>query len=197
MSSPISQVVAERMRQFEQVGSKNSCAIFNEMCFCILTANYQAKRAIMIQQSLGDGFEKLPRHRLAKRLKELGHRFPNARSAYIVDARSHRGGLARRLRSFNSESEVRDWVVDNVKGLGLKEASHFLRNVGFKELAIIDFHIVDVLVEYAIIKRPKYLSKRAYSDIEGKLRVLAKKCGISVAELDLYLWYMETGQVLK
>ena len=91
---------------------------------------------------------------------------------------------------------MREWLVKNVKGLGMKEASHFLRNIGFKDLAIIDFHIVDILVENKIINKPKNLNKE-YIKIEEKLRGIAKKVKLSLAELDLYLWYMETGKVLK
>ena len=95
------------------------------------------------------------------------------------------------------EFEIREWIVKNVKGLGYKEASHFLRNIGYKNLAIIDFHIIDVLVKNKIIKRPKTLTKKKYLEIENKLRTIAKKAKMTLAELDLYLWYMETRKVLK
>ena len=79
----------------------------------------------------------------------------------------------------------------------MKEASHFLRNVGFEDYAIIDFHIIDILEKYGLIEKPKTMTKNKYLEIEDILKKLAKKVNLSLAELDLYLWYKETGKVLK
>ena len=92
---------------------------------------------------------------------------------------------------------IREWLVNNIKGIGYKEASHFLRNIGFDDYAIIDFHIIDILTRYKIIEKPKYLSKKKYLEIEEILRKIAKQTNLTLAELDLYLWYMETGKILK
>ena len=78
----------------------------------------------------------------------------------------------------------------------MKEASHFLRNIGY-DIAIIDFHIIDILKMNGIIKKSVKLDKNNYMEIENKLRNLAKSAKLTMAELDLYLWYMETGKVLK
>ena len=192
----VGKLVEKRMREFEANGRRRGCGVFNEMCFCILTANYTAERAIMIQKCVGDGFTSMSEKRLAATLKKLGHRFPNARAGYIVEARKHEP-LTKTIKSFDDEMELRLWFVDNVKGLGMKEASHFLRNIGFKNLAIIDFHIVDILVRNALIERPKMLSKKRYLEVEQVLRSLADKLAMNLAELDLYLWYLETGKILK
>ena len=79
----------------------------------------------------------------------------------------------------------------------MKEASHFLRNIGFSNYAIIDFHIIDLLVKEKLITRPKTLTPKRYLEIESILETLAKKTKLSLGELDLYLWYMETGKILK
>ena len=84
-----------------------------------------------------------------------------------------------------------------MKGLGWKEASHFLRNIGFRDYAIVDYHIADVLERHGMIKKPKSMTKAAYLGIEGVLRAFARRMEMSLAELDLYLWYLETGEVLK
>jgi len=93
--------------------------------------------------------------------------------------------------------ERRAWLVDNIKGLGYKEASHFLRNIGFDDYAIIDFHILDLLERYRLIKKPKTLTTKQYRKIEHVLQKLATKTNLTLAELDLYLWYLETGKILK
>lgn len=81
----------------------------------------------------------------------------------------------------------------------MKEASHFLRNIGFKNYAVIDFHIVDVLVKNDLIEKPKSksLTSKKYLEIEEVLRKLAKETKTNLGELDLYLWYHETGKILK
>jgi N-glycosylase/DNA lyase len=78
-----------------------------------------------------------------------------------------------------------------------EESSHFLRNIGHKDYAIIDFHIVDLLVAEGLIEKPKTITPKKYLEIEAVLEGLSKKLKMSQAELDLYLWYMETGTVLK
>ena len=74
----------------------------------------------------------------------------------------------------------RDWFVRNVKGLGYKTASHFLRNLGADDLAIIDTHIL----KYMKITDKKW----DYIEVEKRFRKRAKRYGISVAELDAIVW---------
>jgi N-glycosylase/DNA lyase len=188
--------VRERVREFQKVGRKPAGRIFSELCFCILTANFNAERAIEIQNKVKKGFITLSEKKLAELLKNLGYRFPNTRARYIVEARVHRKALNRVLATLQGD-ELREWFVKNVKGLGFKEASHFLRNIGFKDYAIIDFHIVDVLVGAGLIERPKVLSKDRYIEVEDILRTMAFRLKLNLAELDLYLWYLETKKVLK
>jgi N-glycosylase/DNA lyase len=64
-------------------------------------------------------------------------------------------------------------------------------------LAIIDFHIVDLLVKYDLIEKPKSMTKKKYLEIENVLRQLGRELHLDMAKLDLYLWYKETGKVLK
>jgi len=196
-NSEIREVVDSRVKEFKAVGRRLDHEIFCELCFCIMTANFNAERSIQIQNEIKHGFCDLTEAELAKRLRELGHRFPEARAKYIIEARKHIGSLKSLMERFTNENELRDWLAKNVKGLGYKEASHFLRNIGYENVAIIDFHIIDVLVKYAIIERPKTLTPKKYLEIEATLKKLADRLKMTLAELDLYLWYMETGKVLK
>ena len=167
---------------------------FSELCFCLLTAGFRADRSIKIQEEIGLGFHTLPERKLAKKLKKLGHRFPNARANYICKARKSR---LNQILEKKDSNEVRDLLIKNIKGLGYKEASHFLRNIGYDDFAIIDFHIIDLLVRNEIIDKPKILTPKKYLEIEKVLGNIAKKAGMSLAELDLYLWCMETGKIWK
>jgi N-glycosylase/DNA lyase len=183
--SEVKDIINMRIADFKK--AKSDIDTFNELCFCLLTANYSAEKAIRIQEEIKDGFVELSKDKLKSELKRLGYRYPNVRSSYIVEARKHIGCL----------KLDRTWLVKNVKGLGMKEASHFLRNIGHDDYAIIDFHIIDLLVEQGIIERPKTLTVKKYVEIEEKLRKISKEASLTLAELDLYLWYMETGKVLK
>ncbi|MBT4397179.1 N-glycosylase/DNA lyase [archaeon] len=182
--------VDQRLNEFE----KNEP--FSELCFCILTANSTAERCIAVQSKVGKGFHTLSPSKLQKKLKENGCRFHNKRSSYIIEARKKKQELTNSLKELN-EKDLREWLAKNIKGLGYKESSHFLRNIGYKDSAIIDFHILDILEKNNLIKKPKTLNKNNYLAIELKLKVLAKKLKLNLAELDLYLWYLETGKILK
>jgi N-glycosylase/DNA lyase len=187
--------IESRLREFEEAGNKSSEDVFQELCFCLLTANFNAEKSIMIQERIGKGFLTLPEERLAGRLRELGHRYPSARARYIVEARKH----IPTLKEVLSEDGIRarEWLVKNVKGLGYKEASHFLRNVGFRDLAIVDFHIVDILTKHGMCGGRKPITCKRYLELEKSLKRLGKELVMDMAELDLYLWYCETGKVLK
>ena len=193
----VGQLVQARTTQFREMAKKPSGELFKELCFCILCANFTAERSMKIQDTVGDGFLNLPEKELAQKLKALGHRFPNTRAKYIVEARKYKESLKAEIASYNDDQELRNWLFAEVKGLGPKEASHFLRNIGYTDFAIVDFHIVDVLVRYGLIQKPKTVTKRRYLEIEETLRHVAQKVNLNMAELDLYLWYMETGKVLK
>jgi N-glycosylase/DNA lyase len=189
-------MVEARMRMFRIAGEDEE-SLFEELCFCILTANYTAEGGMRIQEALGRGFFTLGREELSEELRRLGHRYPEARAEYIVEARRLYGRLRDTLKDMG-EMEAREWLVREVKGLGYKEASHFLRNTGSKTLAILDRHILRFLHEKGLITdMPRSLNKRSYMRLEKLMRVMAGRMGITPAELDLYIWYMMTGKILK
>ncbi|MBI2042921.1 N-glycosylase/DNA lyase [Candidatus Pacearchaeota archaeon] len=198
-NSPIKSRVDSRMNEFSELGKKSSNEIFKELCFCLMTANFSALGGIKIQNEINDGFLHLRKEELAQKLSELGHRFPNARAQFIFEAQKYKNNIKEMLNSLNSDEEKRNWLVKNIKGLGMKEASHFLRNIGFKNLAIIDFHIIDILVKNSLIEKPKNksLTTKKYLEIENILKKIADEVKLSLGELDLYLWYEETGKILK
>jgi len=195
--SPVKALVKKRISEFKKLKRGTSREIFKELCFCILCANYSAERSIKIQRKIDEGFLDLSEPQLTRKLKEMGHRFPKTRASYIISARKHSDSIKNIVESIKDPKELRDWLVKNIPGIGLKEASHFLRNIGHTELAILDFHILNLLDRHGIIEKPKTLTKSRYLQIEDKMREIAKRVGLNMAELDLYLWYMETGKILK
>ncbi len=192
----IKSIVEKRKKEFKENFETNE-STFKELCFCLLTANFNAYKSIIMQKEINDGFLTYSQQKLEEELSRLGHRFPKARAQYIVEARKYAKNIKDILEKFDSGKNAREWVVGNIKGLGYKEGSHFLRNVGFLDVAIIDYHIIDLLERYEIIKRPKTLTKNKYLEIEKTLEEIGKTTNLSLGELDLYLWYMETGKVLK
>jgi len=196
-SSEVSELVAGKIREFKEFGRQGNEIWFSELCFCILTANSTAKLGLKIQGELGDGFLTLSKNELTRRLKGFGHRFYNKRAEFIVSARKF-DRIKDIITKFSDANRAREWLVENVDGIGWKEASHFLRNVGFEDVAILDRHILALIREYGLIERaPRTLTRRRYLEIEHKLKELAERVGLSLAELDLYMWYLKTGQVLK
>lgn len=194
---PVSMEVRKRLESFQQLNGKGNQAWFSELCFCILTANSKAATAMAVQKEAGqEGFLQWPKSRLAEAIKGNKHRFHNTKARYIVEARKFRD-IKSRLAG-KGEFEARDWLAQNVKGLGYKEASHFLRNVGHRNLAIVDRHILRAMKEHGLIEAyPDVLGKESYEKCEKLLGELCRKTGSCQAELDLYLWYLETGHVLK
>ena len=193
----IREVIEGRMKEFANFENATSEEIYSEMCFCFLTANYSAAGGLRIQKEIGSGFWKLSLEDLSKELIRLGHRFPNARANYIYESRELKDKIKKILSDLGDDIQRREWIVKNVKGIGMKEASHFLRNIGYSNVAIIDKHIINLMVEEGLMERPKTLTPKKYIEAENILKKLSEKTGFNLGELDLYLWYHKTGKVLK
>lgn len=192
--SDTKKIIDQRMKEFRDMKKKTNRDWFCELCFCLMTANWKAKESIELQEQLShEGFCAWPQKKLAGFLKKKGHRFWPQRAERISLARKHIEIKDIMIK----EKDPREWLVKNIKGLGYKEASHFLRNVGYEDYAIIDRHIINTLIEKKLIEPPKTITKKRYLEIENILAGIAKKAGLNQAELDLYLWYLKTGKVLK
>jgi N-glycosylase/DNA lyase len=196
-NSEIKKVIDTRIHEFEKIRALSIDEIFKELCFCIMTANCGAEKCIEVHEGIANGFLNLSKEKLTAKFKILGYRFPNIRSEYIVKARGHKDNLEEMIKTNDDINGLRDWIVKNIKGIGYKEASHFLRNIGYKNYAIIDFHIVDLLTKNKLIDKPKTMTKTKYLEIEELLKSIGNKLNLNMAELDLYLWYLETGYILK
>lgn len=198
----VSHLVKTRLEEFQLRHHHSDSEWFSELCFCILTANSSAHMGIKVQDALGDKFTKLTQKDLSRELRKLGYRFYNKRADYIFEARKHAPGFRGRILKLVEEGgtrNAREWLVQNVKGIGYKEASHFLRNVGYKDVAILDRHILRILHANGLIpEMPKSgLERSTYLKYENLMRIMSFKVRLNLAALDLYLWYLQTGKVLK
>lgn len=178
--------------------------LFEELAFCICTAGASAKMGLRSLEAMRDSLPNGSLNRLQRELDGV-HRYPNARPRYIIHTREylkneHNFKIKELILSFEDPLERRDFFAKNknIKGIGYKEASHFLRNIGFSGYAILDKHILNTLCERGIINDPKPPATRdKYLEIEDKLKVFADNIGIHIDELDLLLWSDKTGEILK
>ena len=199
--------IRKRLGEFDEVWRKGSDARFwEELAYCIFTAGASARMGLdsvdAVRPLLLDGDAQA----MTAALKEArAHRFPVARPQYIVVTRDYfrtQFGMAlrKRLREFSDPFERRDWLAQEkqVKGLGYKESSHFLRNVGVKGHAILDKHVMRCLAEVGVVDSAKPpQTRRKYLEVEQELIRFAKDIRVDFDELDLVLWSMKTGEILK
>lgn len=197
--------IKSRLEEFKQkLKTGNEKDIFAELVFCILTPQSKAKVCWSAVEKLKKK-NLLVNGSLTKILKRLdGVRFKYKKAEYIVNARKlfiDNGDIfvKSRIRQFNDILKTREWFVKNVKGIGFKEASHFLRNIGLGgNLAILDRHILKNLKLSGVINEiPKSLTKLKYYEIEEKMIKFADRINIPMNYLDLLLWYKEAGEVFK
>ena len=198
--------IRARLAEFAEIGnSRDDARLFEELCYCIFTAGASARMGL-------NSIERVRRHLLSggqRRLENLlvgAHRYPRARARYIVHTRNYLKlecglRLGEKLASFGRDAEARrDFFACNsgVKGIGYKEASHYLRNIGYRGYAILDKHILNTLREVGVIDSPKPpATKKKYLAVEQEMRNFAAELRINFDELDLLLWSNKTGEILK
>lgn len=197
--------IKRRLAEFQDIRTSGTDErLWEEMVFCFFTGGCSARMGIRSVEATRPLLLAGNQAELAAALVGR-HRYPNARAGYIVASREflqeHCGlRLREKLEGFNDDSARRDWLVKEkrIKGLGYKEASHYLRNIGYRGYAILDKHVLRSLAELEIIDDPQQPNTRAkYLATEEKLKNLAALTGIDFDELDLVLWSMKTGEILK
>ena len=207
-------MIKARLKEFESIMAKGDEAIFEELCFCLFTAGSSARTGLKSVDAIRDILMTGSAEELAERLKGI-HRYGKRRAEYVVLARDFfqkipsfpplkKGGrrdfkLKEIIESYgNNKEALRDFCVRNIKGLGYKEASHFLRNIGFKGYAILDRHILRNLCRWGVTEETTSPSnKKKYLEIEIKMKDFANEIGIDFDDLDLLFWSNETGEILK
>jgi N-glycosylase/DNA lyase len=174
---------------------------FYELIYCLLTPQSSAKHAEQVVSLLrnADFHTKDINPEPILRLKECYIRFHKTKSRHLLQMKDQFSIIAQKLSEPIEALEFREWLVKNVLGLGYKEASHFLRNIGKKaDLAILDRHILRNLKRLGVIRSiPKSINRKQYLDIEKRFSKFSIDFGIAMDELDLVFWSMETGEIRK
>ncbi len=195
--------INRRLEEFRRTGRGSDKEIFAEMCFCILTPQSKALAA-------GEAIKRLTENSVlyngtAEEIRKYlrGVRFPNNKASYIIRTRDKFTNCGKvRLRDFLKDKDInalRDSLVSNVTGYGLKEASHFLRNIGRgSEIAILDRHILKELASHGVIKKvPETINRGKYINIEKRMKKFAAGINIPLDALDMVFWFRETGYFFK
>jgi N-glycosylase/DNA lyase len=188
-------VIEKRLDDFAAVDRSEH---FFELAYCLLTPQSSAVHAARAVESLRTAPMNL--EDVAAILRDRGAyiRFHNTKARHILRAREQFPEIAEKLRDGIASPALREWLVQHVKGLGWKESSHFLRNIGHRNLAILDRHILKNLRYHSVIPLiPVALTPVQYRAIEQKFLAFADQIGISMDELDLAFWSRETGEILK
>jgi N-glycosylase/DNA lyase len=200
--SPIKPQIEARLMDFKHVWETASDEdLFKELVFCLLTPQSKAKTCWKAVQRLERKcmMAKAMPAQISEEL--IGVRFNLRKGEYICLARNMFRARSMRatLAEFAGAVDAREWLVKNVKGLGYKEASHFLRNIGLgDDLAILDRHILKNLALLGVIKEvPPSPTKKTYLEIERKMTAFSQEAKIPMGHLDLLLWYKEAGEVFK
>jgi N-glycosylase/DNA lyase len=197
--------IRKRLSEFEDVWNKsNDERFWEEMVFCFFTGGCSAKMGLRSIEAVKSLLKDGTQNELTQALLGV-HRYPNARSKYIVHSRDFltkhcQMRLRTKLKAFDCHQARRDWLVNEkgIKGLGYKEASHFLRNIGLKGYGILDKHVLRCMTELRLISDPKPPNTRSkYLTTELTLKSFAESLKIDFDELDLVLWSMKTGEILK
>ncbi len=200
----IEDTIVGRLNEFKQKYKKMEEPILWELIFCLLTPQSRAKTCWRAVEKMKEKQVHLQPSRETIISLIHGVRFKYKKGEYILEAikkfmPGEGESLKRLLENIENDMLRRDFLVKEIKGLGMKEASHFLRNIGWGEdIAILDRHILKNLRFYGVIdKLPSSISRGNYLEIEKKMREFSLQIGIPMSHLDLLLWYKETGEVFK
>jgi N-glycosylase/DNA lyase len=208
MVRPLPEFLAEKyesmrgqiLRRLDEFASVPEEKYFYELCFCVCTPQSRAKHAMDVQQVLEKenfletGFDPAP----LLRRPDKYIRFHNQKAARLLKAREMYPQILDILRSRLSAPEKRLWLADNFNGLGMKESAHFLRNIGYRGLGILDRHILKHLVYCGLFEEiPKIATRKSYIMVEESFRNYSVETSIDIDELDLLFWSYETGEILK
>lgn len=190
----------EKLKEFEKHKESTHDELFEELTFCIFAANSSAEMGLkavkLLKHVLKDGTLEEYRERVKEKV-----RFYNKRSEYLHHNREKLKEQQINLQTLiktKKPKQLREYIKENLKGLGLKESSHYLRNIGFKGFCIIDKHVLTVMQELKVLKTNKPpKNDKEYYEIEQKIKKFAKKQKLNEDVLDLAMWSYKTGKIIK
>jgi N-glycosylase/DNA lyase len=203
-----------RLAAFRRVWERgDDCELLAELLFCLLTPAARAHSAWdalntlrekgLILRFQGACAETNGRFaRIAEELNTVRFRNNKARNLILAENRFMQPGnpsIRTELLRFGTPHEMREWLAATIRGIGYKEASHFLRNIGlYEDIAILDRHVLRNLLRFGVVERvPEGLSRKQYLQTEERMRILAGCMAMPLHHLDMVFWYRETGEIFR
>ncbi|MEA5099184.1 MAG: hypothetical protein VB011_01535 [Bacteroidales bacterium] len=189
--------------------NKLECDLLSELVLCILSSNIKYEVALLYTIKLKDEEyikkainNELEVKQLYKCLLEpisinenlIRYRFPKSKSEQLFKTIKNIYGNKRTIKEIliNAEtsSEARNSLISICVGMGYKQSSMFLRNIGFCfDLAIIDTHIIDYLKLVDVLPSEiGDISKSTYLKIESLYSKYAKSKQFDINKLDVAIW---------
>jgi N-glycosylase/DNA lyase len=190
--------IRKRLEEFRAVPAER---YFYELCYCLMTPQSSAAQCFAVaaeleRRNFKENF--FDPEALLRSFNGGYVRFHKTKTQRLLALRRSFDGIRELLEKTAHEKEIRDSLVAAVSGLGYKEASHFLRNIGRTRVTIIDRHIIRNLLRIGLLDSwPDSISKKRYLELESMFERLATSLRIPPDELDLLLWSRETGVILK
>lgn len=203
--------IQNRLEEFESLRNADDRRLFKEFVFVILTSQTDAKKSWKAANKLDENKLLIDgsKEQVAEVLQNHEIQYEENKASYIVENRKKLSQptlddpsgdikLSQKIDPGNLDA-TREWLVENMKGVGWKAASHFLRNIGYgNSFAIISSHILRNLQQLGAVETlDPPSSKEEYIELEEKMQQLASKVEVDIKALDLVLWSMETGEIFK
>ncbi|MDO8460233.1 MAG: DNA lyase [Nanoarchaeota archaeon] len=185
--------IKKRIDDFRKLSEQEQ---FKEYLFCMLTPQSNAKKCWEAVEQIMNNQNKSEKE--ISMILKTRTRFYNNKTRYVLNGFENWNFIKSKLDNGNIV-ELRNWLAENVNGYGLKEASHFLRNIGKSDnkIAILDRHILRNLKSLDVIPEANIKNKKNYFEIEESFIKFAEQTGIPIDELDLLFWSKETGEIFK
>lgn len=196
--------IKAQLDEFQEIREKaDDRRVFEELTFCILTSAVGPKVGAKSLDAIKDILLVASPEELEEKLTGV-HKYPE-KAYYIVHSRDYLKSeyslkMNDLVNSFKDRLELREFFALNkdIKGLGLTQASHFLRNIGIKGYAILDRNVARLLYNTGVLDNPKPpTTKRKYLEAEEKMQAFADELEIDIEELDMLLWSTKRGYIPK
>lgn len=188
----------------------NECKLWNELSTCLLSSQVPYELAVAaanaiehsgvllepsksdtqrtseaIERVLGQSFEVNGRLRL--------YRFKRSRSVQLARTchavRDGYGALGSLVAGFEGDVAAREWFLKNAPGIGPKQASMFLRNIGYSyHLAVLDRHVLNYMLAIDLDVPEQTTRRDWYHLCEQSLKSHAETIGYRVGVVDWAIW---------
>jgi N-glycosylase/DNA lyase len=196
---------------------KDESKLLSELVLCILSSQEKYEVALAIMKSLQkENTLRIPKNRsdfkdTTAQIKNILRmpvdfqfngknysrrlRFYTKKAQYINDTLENiylnKLTIKKILNQKDCINETRKNIINYSTGIGPKQASMFLRNIGYySEFAVLDKHVLDYmrLMGLINISGVSFSSILVYQKIENKLKSYADTYKVNLLHLDLAIW---------